>query len=117
MSLRDLILDVDDISSEEVDVPQWGVRVLVKGMSARDRLRIMQTATDPNTGEVDVERVYPDVIIATVHDPESGLPVFTDEDRGAILSKSYGAVEALASAGLRLSAIAPAQQDALGKDS
>lgn len=117
MSLRDKILAAQDIPTEKVTIPEWDVTLLVKGMSAGDRIELMQTAYDVNTGQVNMSVVYPDVAVACAHDPETGEPVFTDADKDAILSKSSAAVEKLANVGLRLSGIGKDEQDAAGKDS
>lgn len=117
MNLRDKILAAQDIPTETVTIPEWDVTLLVKGMSAGDRIELMQTAFDVNTGQVNMSIVYPDVAVACAFDPETGEPVFTDEDKTAILSKSSAAVEKLANVGLRLSGIGKDEQDAAGKDS
>lgn len=115
MSLRDKIMAAEDIPSETVKVPEWGVDVLVKGMSAGERLSLMQAAFDANTGQVNMTIVYPDVLVACTFDPESGDAVFTAEDKTAILSKSSAAVERVANVGLRLSGIGKEEQDEAGK--
>ncbi|HEY7824687.1 MAG TPA: hypothetical protein VIG24_17735 [Acidimicrobiia bacterium] len=117
MSLRDKILKAQDIPTETVTIPEWDVTLLVKGMSAGDRIDLMQSAYDVNTGQVNMSIVYPDVAVACAHEPETGEPVFTAEDKTAILSKSSAAVEKLANVGLRLSGIGKDEQDAAGKDS
>ena len=117
MSLRDKILAAADIPSETVEVPEWNVTLLMKGMTAADRLALMQNAVDPNTGNVNMSVVYPDVVVACAYDPDSGEPVFTGEDKALIMGKASAAVEKVASVGLRLSGIGKDDQDALGKDS
>lgn len=115
MSLRDKIMAADDIPAETVKVPEWGVEVLVKGMSAGERIRLMQNAFDQATQQVNMSIVYPDVLVACTFDPESGDPVFTEQDKTAILAKSSAAIERLANVGLRLSGIGKEEQDEAGK--
>ena len=115
MSLRDKIMAAEDIPSESVSVPEWGVDVLVKGMSAGERIRLMQNAFDQNTQQVNMSIVYPDVLVACTFDPKTGEAVFSDEDKSAILAKSSAAVERLANVGLRLSGIGKDEQDEAGK--
>jgi hypothetical protein len=117
MTLRDKILAVDDIPSEKVTVDEWEVDVLVRGMTAGDRVTLMQNAVDPVTGNVNMSIVYPDVVVACVLDPASGEPVFTDDDKSALMGKSSAAIERIATVGLRLSGIGKEEQDAAGKDS
>ena len=117
MDIRAKILAAQDIPTETVTIPEWDVTLLVKGMSAGHRIDLMQTAYDVNTGQVNMSIVYPDVAVACAFDPETCEPVFTVDDKDAILSKSSAAVEKLANVGLRLSGIGKDEQDAAGKDS
>lgn len=117
MSLKDKILAATDIPSETLRIPEWDVEVLIKGMSAGDRITLMQNAYDQKTQQVNMAAVYPDVVVSCVHDPETGDPVFTDNDKTAILAKSSAAVEKIADVGLRLSGIGKDADDAAGKDS
>ncbi len=52
-SLRDKIFAAEDIPTEVVGIPEWGVDVLVRGMSAGDRITLMQNAFDQNTQQDD----------------------------------------------------------------
>jgi hypothetical protein len=117
MTLRDKILAVEDIPSETVTVDEWGVDLIVRGMTAGHRVTLMQNAVDPVTGNVNMSIVYPDVVVACVLDPASGEPVFTDDDKSALMGKSSAAIERIATVGLRLSGIGKEEQDAAGKDS
>lgn len=117
MNLREKILAAADIPSQTVEIPEWNVTLLVKGMSAGDRITLMQNAFDQKTQQVNMAAVYPDVVVSCVYDPETGEPVFTDADKAAILSKASAAVEKIADVGLRLSGIGKDSDDAAGKDS
>jgi len=117
MNLRDKILAAQDIPTESVNIPEWDVDVLVKGMSAGDRITLMQNAYDQKTQQVNMAAVYPDVVVACVFDPDTDTPVFTDADKAALMGKSSAAIEAIAAVGLRLSGIGSDQEDAAGKDS
>lgn len=117
MSLRDKILAASDIPSESVKIPEWDVTILVKGMSAGERISLMQEAFDQTTQQVNMAKVYPDVVVACCCDPDTGKHVFSAEDKDAILSKSSAAVEKIAEVGLRLSGIGKEADDEAGKDS
>jgi hypothetical protein len=117
MNLRDKILAADDIPSEVVSIPEWDTEILMKGMTARDRIHLMQTAVDPVTGSINMSIVYPDVVVACSYDPKSGERIFEDSDKDAVMGKASAAIENLAMVGLRLSGIGQAEQDAAGKDS
>lgn len=117
MNLREAILAVNDIPSEELHVKEWDVTVLVKGMSAGERITLMQNAYDQQTQQVNMAAVYPDVVVSCVHDPESGDAIFTPADKEVLMSKSSAAIESIAEVGLRLSGIGSTEQDDAGKDS
>jgi len=117
MNLRETILAADDIPQREVFVPNWDVTILVKGLSAGERIELTQAAVDQATGNVNLSTVYPDIVVSCCFDPETGLPVFTEADKSDIMKKSSKAIELLASAGLELSGIGEDSADVSGKDS
>jgi hypothetical protein len=116
VSIRDQILAAQDIPSESVDVPEWGVKVEVRGMTGAERTRIMDKAVG-QTGDVNLQFVYPEIVIATSFDPESGEQIFSPQDRDALLAKSANALDRLASVGMRLSGFTQESADVAGKDS
>lgn len=116
MSIRDQILAKQDIPSEMVDVPEWGVKVEVRGMTGAERTRIMDKATQ-NAGDVNLQFVYPEIVIATAFDPETGEQVFKPSDRDALLAKSATALDRIAAVGMRLSGFTAESADDMGKDS
>ena len=68
MSLRDQILNAEDVESEIVVVDGWGgARVEVRSMSTAMREKLSQFA-----GEGDTESWTAAVVIATCYDPETG---------------------------------------------
>lgn len=116
MSIRDQIIESSDIESEMVEVPAWGVTIEVRSMDGRTRLNMMSAVTDGD-GLVEMTKLYPDMIIACAHDPETGERIFNENDRDLLLSKSAGALELVASASMRVSGMAAASVDESGKDS
>lgn len=114
-SLRSKILESDDITSEMVEVPQWGVTVEVRSMDARSRILMTQDVSED--GDVSMERLYPDMVIQTAHDPATGERIFEAADRDALLAKSSAALDILATAAMRVSGMAPGAVDEAGKGS
>lgn len=110
-NLRDSILNVQDEQSQLVDVPEWGVTVLVKGMDGRERAAFMRAAID-DKGRPQFERIYPEVIIACTYDPDTGTKVFEQTDRDVIDSKSARATERIAKVALQLSGIEEPEDEA-----
>jgi hypothetical protein len=95
MNLRDQIFEVDDITKEIVEVPEWEVTVEIRSMTAAERAGLTESASGNGT-KVNIALMYALCVIATVYDPETGLPVFKDSDKEAILSKNGAVIERLA---------------------
>lgn len=116
MSLRDRILAKDDIGKKSVEIPEWGETVEIRTMSAAGRAAMMENVTKDG-GKVDMQAFYPALIIAGVYDPETGEPLFTEEDADFIKSKSAKVIEMLAREVMDASGMADKAVDAEGKDS
>ena len=115
MSLRDQILNSNDIPKELVKVKEWNVEIEVRGMTGAERTRILDLAQ--GDGGMNLQMVYPEIVISTAFDVLTGEKIFTPEDRTALLSKSANALDALATVGMRLSGFLAETSDDLGKDS
>jgi hypothetical protein len=111
VSLRDKILAADDIQSELVDVPEWGVTVEVRGMNGADRSRILEMASSSDDGKIGVGTMYVETVIAATYDPETGERVFSAADRDGLMGKSAAAIDRIATVGMRLSAMDKEAQD------
>lgn len=108
-TLRERILASNDIQSELVEVPEWGVIVEVRSMIAADRARIMEKAQADGT--VGGGAVYFDTVLLTVFDPDTGERLFSESDRDALSGKNAAALDRLAMVGLRLSGMTEEAQD------
>jgi len=115
VSLRDQILNSNDIPKELVKVKEWNVEIEVRGMTGAERTRILDLAQ--GDGGMNLQMVYPEIVISTAFDVLTGEKIFTPEDRTALLSKSANALDALATVGMRLSGFLAETSDDLGKDS
>lgn len=116
MGLKDAIFSADDIDRELVEVPEWGVTVEVRAMSTGDRARAMQHWTDEE-GKVDVGAFYPNLLVASVFDPETGETVFDPDDVEKLNAKSAAVIERLAQVAVRLSGMNPEAVDEAGEGS
>jgi hypothetical protein len=114
VSLRDQILSIDDIQIKMVEVPEWGVTVEVRGMNGADRQKILDAATAEDT-PMTAGGMFIDVILATSYDPETGERLFTEDDKGPLLTKNSKALDRLATAGYSLSGMAVDSVDEAGK--
>jgi len=116
VSIREQILNADDIETELVEVPAWGVTVEVRSMDGRSRTRLLKSAAD-NDGVIDMERMYPEMVILCSFDPETGERIFTADDVDALLSKAAGPLELIATTAMRVSGMTGDAVDVAGKDS
>jgi hypothetical protein len=116
VSLRDRIIEADDIGKELLEVPQWGITLEMRTMSAIQRSRMLQICTTDD-GAVDLDQLYPMLCIATVFDPESGEQVFSEEDIGVLQEKSAAALEFVATRAMEMSGMTAKAVDDEGKDS
>lgn len=114
--LRTAILSADDITTEPVEVPEWGCTLHVKSMTGSKRAEMLKSAAGED-GTMDYARLYPQVVIATVTDPETGEYVFTANDQDALNLKSGAVLERLAQAGMKISGMTGDSEKELGKDS
>lgn len=103
-SLREKILAAQDIQSERIHVPEWDVEVEVRSMTGAERARVLKGGSDEE-GNVDMEKLYPILLIETTYDPESGERIFSAADRDALNMKNSGALERIAKVAMRLSGI------------
>jgi hypothetical protein len=114
VSLRDQILNSNDIPKELVKVKEWNIEIEVRGMTGAERTRILDLA---QAGDgMNLQMVYPEIVISTAFDAETGEKIFNPEDRTALLSKSANALDALATVGMRLSGFLAETSNDLGKD-
>src|SRR5690606_41990086 len=79
------------------------------------RSRVLKGGTGAD-GEIDLERLYPILLIETTYDPESGERIFNPADRDALNAKNSGALERIAKVAMRLSGIEPGAEDAAKND-
>lgn len=122
-SLRQQILDADDIKTETVYVPEWGVTVLVRGLEAGERNDMVGEARDEQ-GNTDLNVYYGRIVQVATLDPETREQVFAVDDMPMLRRKAAKAIDRIALTSLRLSGMGKeggdtvqAAVDAAGKDS
>lgn len=112
MSLRDRILNADDVPSELVDVPEWDTKLLIKGMTGRERNDLYERIK----GNDDRNVFMSELILTTACDPNTGDLLFEPADRDMLSTKSASALARVFRVAMRLSGLgADAETDALGK--
>lgn len=117
VSLREQILSAQDIPTREVEVPEWGLTVTVRGLSggARDAIEATYTAAD---GSLDRERFgnFRAAVVAKAIVDEEGDRVFSDADVEALGEKSSLAIGRIFEAAMALSALRPEDGDGIYQD-
>lgn len=104
LDLRAKILQTEDIKKERVMIEQWGVEVEVRGLSGEERAKVVNGSRNQK-GELDEEKFYPILVIASVYDPQTGEKVFKPADRDMLNQKSFAAIQKVAKVAARLSGL------------
>ena len=106
MSLRDKILSIEnDTPSEIVDVPEWGVKVLVKGFTLGAKDDFLASVINPSTKEADIKAFSSNLLVGTAYDPETFERLFTEADIPVLKQKSAVVIQRLVDVGTRLSGL------------
>ena len=108
-SLRDRILEMDDLGSEEVYIEAWDETLTVRGLTAGE---VEEIGRAVNEGKLDNIMARLAVKVTTNGD---GSRVFTDEDADALGGKAPSAIKALFDAAQRISGLGEEPGEA-GKD-
>jgi hypothetical protein len=115
-NLRDKILAAQDIKTEIVRIDEWDVEVEVRGMTGRQRAILLQGVVggQGKNSKVDLQKLYPQLVVMSTFDPETGKPVFLPGDSDALLGKSGAALEKIAKVAMELSGL---NEEDVGKNS
>jgi hypothetical protein len=106
MSIKETIQAAEDIHKKSVDMPEWGVTIEVRTMTARERANLFNSCVDKK-GNIIHDKFQAGVIIACCFDPESDAKLFGPADENMIMEKSAGAIERLANAAMNISGLSP----------
>jgi len=105
---RDAILKAQDLPTEEVEVPEWGGVVRVRGLTGAERDAFEQSIVEQrgkNT-RMNLRNIRAKLVALTVVD-EEGNRVFSDEDAEALGKKSAAALDRVFAVAQRLSGLRP----------
>jgi len=103
---RDDILKAEDLTTEEVDVPEWGGSVLVRGMSGRERDDFEASIAVRHGGQMVQNLVNVRAkIVARCIIADDGARMFTDADVAALGEKSAAALDRVFAVASRLSGL------------
>jgi len=103
---KDVILSVQDIAREQVEVPEWGGHVFVRGMTGeeRDSFEASLVERRGKTRELNFKNMRAGLVARCVVD-ENGTRLFTDGDIAKLGQKSASALDRLYEVASRLSGI------------
>jgi len=111
---KQAILEVKDIEIEQVDVPEWGGHVFVKGMTGmeRDTFEASIVQQRGKDARVNMVNIRAKLAAATICDKE-GIRLFNDKDVKALGKKSANALQRVFDVAQRLSGITEDDVDEL----
>lgn len=114
---RDDILQVKDIKTEVVQVPEWGGAVKVKGLNGTQRNEYEQSLIDMNGKNVkmNMKNAVAKLVALTVVG-EDGKRLFEQADVEALGQKSGAALNRIYEVAMRLSGLSDADMDELTKN-
>lgn len=124
MELRDQILNADDLAKEPLVVPEWGVTVYVRAMTAAERdayesaaLEDQKALNEAVADERDPERRTRARLCAMTVVNEQGERIFADSDVDRLAKKSGSALTRVLAVALRLNKMTEADVSELVKNS
>ena len=115
--IRKAILEAEDIETREVEVPEWGMTVIVKGMTGAQRDRFESSIVEQRGKNVKVklEDARARLVAMTVID-EDGRQVFGMRDVEALSQKSARALNRIYDVAKELSGIGEEEIEELAKN-
>ena len=122
-SIREAIQAAEDGSADLYEVPEWGVIVEIRSMTARSRAHfVAEMASEDGTvgGVNDPDRIvgmWWHVIGQTCYDPDTGERAFDDGDDSWLFEKNARVVNDLANACMAASGLTEEAAGEAGKDS
>lgn len=111
---RDAILTANDLPIEEVDVPEWGGKLKVRGMTASQREAFESFMINQKSGS-NIEGVRARLVVYSVLGQDN-QPMFTEEDLPALSGKSAQVLDRIAEVAQRLSGLGKGAIEAAEKN-
>lgn len=116
MSLRDAILNADDIQHKDVKIPEWdGVTVRVMGFTDEQlgawraktsALRARQRTGDQDLDfEISMKHMRAELLVKCLRDPETDKRIFKDNDAQRLAQKHAGVMQGLDALATHLSGL------------
>jgi hypothetical protein len=115
---KDDILKAEGPPTEEVEIPQWGGSVLVRGMTGRERDEFEARTMVRRGNEMvpDAGNIRARMVACCVIDEDTGQRMFTESDAQALGDKSAKAIIRIAEVAGRLSGIGEDDIEEMAED-
>lgn len=110
---KDQILQAEDMRTQEVDVPEWGGRVIVKTLSGNERDQFEESIL--SGAKRDFKGVRAKLVALSVVD-ENGKRLFTFEEANVLGEKSSRALDRVFGAAQRLSGFTQKDMEELAEN-
>ena len=118
MSIREQIKQSTPGPVETIDVPEWGVTVGIRSMSARGRAELNTVLVDSDAPGDDRQlRLWRVLLLGCVVEPDTGQPVFAPDDIDWVFDHDIAVIDRVATACLDASRVGKDGVDEAGKDS
>lgn len=111
---RDQIFDADDLTTQDVPVPEWGGEVRIKMLTGAERDRFEQSTVDMrgNKPTQNLANLRARLVALCVVD-EHGARMFSKDDVGRLGSKSAAALDRVFDAASKLNGMSEADIEEL----
>jgi hypothetical protein len=86
------ILEVDDGDEVLVSVPEWKVKILCRALPGTERARLLKRNINMQTGAVDLEKMYPQLLALGCFNPKTGKQFFKPAAMQQVMDKKNGAI-------------------------
>ena len=115
--ISDLVAQAQDIETEDVEVPRWGVTVRMQSMNGADRAQYIRSlvAAQEAEDEEALSELDAQLVVACTFDPETGEHAFLPSDIPMLMQKAGDIIGALSVKAQRLSGLDGKAEERLGK--
>jgi hypothetical protein len=93
------------VKEEKIKIDEWDLEVLIRGLTGGQRAKFLQLTMTSNGGVVPMDKVYSELVIMCVFDPDTGAPMFRPTDKDAILLQPGGILDRLVIKAMELSGL------------
>lgn len=115
---RDAILQAQDLPTEDVEVPEWGGAVRVRGLTGAERDAFEQSVVEQRgkSTRANLKNIRAKLVAMTVVD-ENGERLFSDSDAAILGKKSAAALNRVFEVAQRLNGMTPDDVEELSGNS